>query len=68
MGATYTVPEAAERLDVSSDTVYRSIAAGTFLVPTFKVGRQIRVPKAPLERLLETGTTVLHTAAREDVA
>lgn len=58
-GSTYSVAEAAERLDVSADTAYRAIKDGTFPVPVISVGRRLRVPKAPLERLLETGTTAV---------
>jgi excisionase family DNA binding protein len=54
--ATVTVPQAAEQLGVSPDTAYREIRAGRFPVPVVRIGRQLRVPTAPLERLLNTGS------------
>lgn len=50
-----TVPEAAAVLGVSPRTVYDVIKKGTFPAPTFKVGRNIRVSRAALDKLVKTG-------------
>lgn len=60
---TCSVEEAARRLGFDKQAVYRDIRAGTCPFPVIRVGRRIRVPVAPLERLLATGSaTVPHTA------
>jgi excisionase family DNA binding protein len=46
-----TVPEAAARLGLSVDTVYRHCEAGTF-APAIKIGRQWRISSPKLERML----------------
>ena len=45
--------EAFEHLGVDRTTGYRAIKEGRFPVPVIRVGRVIRVPAAPLMRLLE---------------
>lgn len=51
----YSVAEAAERLGVSRSTAYELIARDDFPVPVIRIGRQIRVPRQALDRLLNTG-------------
>lgn len=51
MDATITVEQAAELLGVSRGTAYRAVATGQ--LPTIRVGRRLRVKRAPLERMLE---------------
>lgn len=46
-----TVQEAAERINMSRDTVYRLIARG--LIPSKRVGGAIRVPVKALEKWAE---------------
>lgn len=50
--STYSVTEAAELLGIHRETVYLQIAAGTFPVPAIRVGRQFKIPRAPLNELL----------------
>lgn len=45
----YTVPQAAELLQVHENTIYRLLRAGK--VEHYKVGVQIRISAAELERL-----------------
>jgi hypothetical protein len=47
---TITVPEAGAILGVSRNPAYEAAGRGDF--PTIKVGRSIKVPTAPLRRLL----------------
>ena len=49
---TLTVPEAAELLGISSWQAYALIKRGEFPVAPLRLGRAIRIPRAPLERLL----------------
>jgi predicted DNA-binding transcriptional regulator AlpA len=49
---TLDPPEAFEMLGISDWLGYRQIREGTFPAPIIRVGRKIRVPRAPLERLL----------------
>jgi excisionase family DNA binding protein len=49
-----TVPEAAARLGISSKAYYRAVRRGD--VPAIHIGRHIKVPKPPLDRLIETGS------------
>ncbi len=53
--ATVTAPEAFRALGINRTTGYRLIADGTFPIPVIRLGRQIRIPAAALERLLDTG-------------
>lgn len=48
--ATYTVPEAATVLGVSRNKAYRDVAAG--VLPSVRLGRTVRVPKAAIDKLL----------------
>jgi excisionase family DNA binding protein len=50
---TCSVPEAAQLLGVSRAEAYASIRRGDFPVQVIRVGRSIRVPTAPLMRLLD---------------
>lgn len=50
-----TAEEAFAELGIDRSTGYRSIREGTFPVPVLRIGRLIRVPVAPLRRLLERG-------------
>jgi excisionase family DNA binding protein len=51
--AAYTVPEVAAMLRIARSTAYRLIRAGQ--IPCVRVGEQIRVPRAAMERLLDAG-------------
>ena len=48
-----TADEAFAELGIDRTTGYRAIKEGTFPVPVIRVGRLIRVPTAPLRRLLD---------------
>ncbi len=48
---TIGVEEAAELLGVSRSAAYRAVRAGQ--IKTFRLGRKLRVPTAPLLRLLD---------------
>ena len=50
---TYTVQEAAALLGVNHKGVYAAIAENQF--PYIRVGRRILIPRAALDRLLESG-------------
>jgi len=47
-----SVEEAAVRLGETRSTLYRSIKAGTFPLPIFRIGQRIRIPRRSVERLL----------------
>lgn len=47
-----TVPQAAKRLGISTSMAYRLIERGDFPVPVLRIGRLIKVPRKPLDRLL----------------
>ena len=49
---TFSVPEAGKILGVGRDAAYE--AARTGQIPTIRLGRRLVVPKAALDRLLET--------------
>ena len=51
--AVLTVEEAAELLKVSRGKAYEAVRAGE--IPSVRVGRCIRIPRAALERMLEAG-------------
>jgi len=50
---TISVEEAAELLGVSRSAAYRAARAGQ--LKTFRLGRKLRVPTAPLLRMLDRG-------------
>ena len=50
--STYSVTEAAELLGIHRETAYLQIAAGTFPVQAIRVGRQFKIPRAPLNKML----------------
>jgi excisionase family DNA binding protein len=45
-----TIPEAAERLGISTKHAYRSAEKGD--LPTFRIGGRVLVPVAELERII----------------
>jgi excisionase family DNA binding protein len=47
-----SVEEAAVLLGETRSTLYRSIKAGTFPLPIFRIGQRIRIPRRSVERLL----------------
>lgn len=47
-----SVEEAALLLGETRSTLYRSIKAGDFPLPIFRLGRRIRIPRRSVERLL----------------
>jgi excisionase family DNA binding protein len=49
---TYTVPEAAKRVGISRNAAYEAIKRGE--LPALRIGSRLVVPRAALERLLET--------------
>jgi excisionase family DNA binding protein len=49
---TYSVTEAAELLGIHRETAYLQIAANTFPVQAIRVGRQFKIPRAPLNKML----------------
>ncbi len=49
---TLDPPEAFRMLGISDWLGYRQIREGSFPAPVIKVGRKIRIPRAPLEQLL----------------
>ncbi|HEX3943752.1 MAG TPA: helix-turn-helix domain-containing protein [Rhizomicrobium sp.] len=51
--ATISVEQAAKRLGVGRNQAYEAVKSGE--LPSLKIGRRILVPKAALEKLLETG-------------
>jgi predicted DNA-binding transcriptional regulator AlpA len=51
--------EAFAELGIDRSTGYRAIREGTFPVPVLRIGRLIRVPVAPLRRLLQLGDAKL---------
>lgn len=52
LGAVTNVTTAAEIFGLSRDTAYHLARAGQFPVPVLRVGRQLRVPIAPILALL----------------
>lgn len=52
---TYSVAEAAQVLGISRGAAYDSITAKTFPVPVIRIGRNIRVPRRPLDALVGNG-------------
>ena len=49
---TYTVDEASKMLGLSRNSAYEGVARGD--IPSIRVGRRLIIPKAALDRLLET--------------
>ncbi|MEE9201814.1 MAG: helix-turn-helix domain-containing protein [Dehalococcoidia bacterium] len=49
---TLTVPQAAQALGICRGTAYEAARRGE--LPTVRIGRRLLVPRAALERLLET--------------
>ena len=47
----YTVRETAERLKLTPSSAYLAISRGQ--IPSVRFGRQLRIPRRALERLLE---------------
>jgi excisionase family DNA binding protein len=51
----YKIDEAAQLLGLSRNSAYEAIKRGE--IPVIRFGRRIVIPKASLDRLLETGAT-----------
>ncbi len=51
--ALLSISQAARLLGVGRSTLYEGIRVGTSVVPVVRVGKQWRVPRAAVERLLE---------------
>ena len=49
---TYSIPQAGRLLGYSRNTAYEAAKRGE--LPTIRLGRKIRVPKAALQRLLDS--------------
>lgn len=49
---TLTVPEVAALLGLSRNSTYEAIAVGQ--IPSIRIGRRVLVPRAALERLLDS--------------
>ena len=49
---TMSVPDAGKLLGCSRGTSYELVRQNRFPVPVLRLGRQLRVPRAPLFRLL----------------
>jgi excisionase family DNA binding protein len=50
----YTMVEVARILGIGRNQVYRAAEEGVF--PTFKIGKSLRAPAAPVDRLAATGS------------
>ena len=50
---TYSIEEVGRKLGVGRNAAYDAAKRGDF--PTIKIGRLLKAPKAPIDRLLETG-------------
>jgi excisionase family DNA binding protein len=50
---TLKIEEAAKVLGISRNTAYEAVKSGQ--LPTIKIGRRFLVPKAALDRMLNTG-------------
>lgn len=51
----YTVTEAASRLRISPRLAYKLLAEGKFPVEPIRIGSLIRIPRRPLDALLDGG-------------
>ncbi len=47
---TYSVPKAAQKLNISKNACYDAVKRGE--LPSLKIGKRVLVPKAALDRLL----------------
>jgi excisionase family DNA binding protein len=63
MPAMLTVSEAAEVLGVGRTMAYALIRSGAWPTPVVRVGRLIKIPAEPLQRLVSTGSTAQTSAA-----
>ena len=54
---TYSVPEAGRLMGISRNTAYEAARNGT--LPTIRFGSRYVVPRAALQRLLESGVKVV---------
>lgn len=59
---TYNVVEAAEILGVHPNTVRKYIARG--VLPCFRLGRRVLIPRVALERLLSANTPSEETGGK----
>ena len=53
---TLKIEEAAKILGISRNTAYEAVKSGQ--VPIVKIGRRLLVPRAALERMLETAAPI----------
>jgi excisionase family DNA binding protein len=53
---TYSIKEAARRLGIGRNSAYEAARRGD--IPSIKIGRRLLVPRAALDRLLESGRAV----------
>jgi excisionase family DNA binding protein len=60
-----TVPDTAKVLNIGVKQAYAAVERGE--IPSFRIGRTIRVSKIALEQLLMGGTPVATTGAPNDV-
>lgn len=51
--ATYTIPEVARILGVGRMAAYKAAERGD--IPSFRIGKLVRVPKSAIDRLLAEG-------------
>jgi excisionase family DNA binding protein len=58
-----TVPEAGQKLGLSRGSAYAAAARGD--IPTIRIGRLLRVPKAALDRLLDNTNTAEPQGSRD---
>ena len=54
---TYTVDEASKMLGLSRNSGYEGVARGD--IPSIRVGKRLLIPKAALDRLLQTAIPIL---------
>lgn len=52
---TYSPAEAAIKLGVCTDTVYRMIGRGELPVPVIRAGRKYRIPRVPFDNWIDAG-------------
>jgi excisionase family DNA binding protein len=50
---TYSIPEVAELLDIGRNAAYDAAKSGD--IPTIRIGKTIRAPKALIDRMLGLG-------------
>lgn len=63
--SVYTVEQACEILRISRTTAYAAVASGD--IPSIRIGKSIKIPKAALDELLKTGLQPEQTLLANDV-